>query len=244
MHKLKGKEIIATCAAGVMDSTALDQSAGRGLNPTAALQSIIVKPIPFTAAKKILEKHHYLHSMPGGTKLALGVFLDGKLEGAITFGSGPANVYKMVSDASPSDCLTLSRLWLSDFLPSNSESRVLGVALRALKRHTKVKFIVSYADPTEGHLGTIYQATGWVYTGVSLAMPMFDLGDGKPRHSRSLSHSFGSHSIKHFNSHGVRVRVIPQSRKHRYFYFLDKEYKGRLNVLPKPYPKKNKENKI
>jgi hypothetical protein len=203
---------------------------------------LIVRPIPFTAAKRMLERNHYLHSMPGGTKLAFGVFFKRRLEGAITFGSGPANVYKMVENASPSDCLTLSRLWLSDSLPSNSESRTLGVALRALRKHTKVKFVISYADPSQRHLGTIYQATGWIYTGPSLAMPMFDIGDGVARHSRSLSHSFGSHSIKHFNSHGVRVRVIPQSRKHRYFYFLDKEYKGRLKVKPKPYPKKNKEN--
>ncbi|ACZ62386.1 MULTISPECIES: hypothetical protein [Dehalococcoides] len=242
MCKLEGEDTNTTCAVGVTESTASSRDARRGLRPTAALQSLRVKPIPFTAAKRILERNHYLHSMPGGTKLAFGVFFEGRLEGAITFGSGPANAYKMVSEASPSDCLTLSRLWLSDSLPSNSESRVLGVTLRALRKHTKTKFVISYADPSQGHLGTIYQATGWVYTGLSLAMPMFDIGDGKPRHSRSLSHSFGSHSIKHFNSHGVEVRVIPQSHKHRYFYFLDKEYKGRLRVEPKSYPKKKGEN--
>ena len=42
--------------------------------------------------------------------------------------------------------------WLSDWLPANSESKVLGVALGELRRHTSVKFLVSYADPAEGHL--------------------------------------------------------------------------------------------
>jgi len=227
-----------TSAAGVMDSTVPFQGKGRGSIPTAALHSLIVKPIPFIAAKRILTKHHYLHSMPGGTKLAFGTFLNNRLLGAITFGSGPANVHRLVDNAFPSDCMTLTRLWLSDELPSNSESRTIGIALRSLKRFTNTKFIVSYADPTQGHLGTIYQATGWIYTGLSEAMPKFDLGDGRLRHSRSLSHSFGSHSTKHFKSYGVRVRVVPQSPKHRYIYFLDSSYKTKLRVSTSPYPKK------
>ncbi|MFC2070409.1 DNA methyltransferase [Chloroflexota bacterium] len=158
--------------------------------------------------------------------------------GVITFGSGPANAYKMVTGVSIDECLTLTRLWLSDELPSNSESRVIGICLRALKKNTGVIFLLSYADPTEGHLGTIYQATGWIYTGVSESMPKFDMGDGIMRHSRSLSHAFGSHSLKHFKSHGLNVKVIEQPRKHRYIYFLDKSFRDRLKISVLPYPKK------
>ena len=133
--------------------------------------------------------------------------------------------------------MTLTRLWLSDELPVNSESRVIGISLRAIGKNTKVKFLLSYADPSQGHLGTIYQATGWTYTGLSEAMPLFDLGDGKLRHSRSLSHAYGSHSLKYFKSCGVRVTVVPQSRKHRYIYFLDKSYQDNLTVPVFSYPK-------
>ncbi|MFC1956489.1 DNA methyltransferase, partial [Chloroflexota bacterium] len=134
--------------------------------------------------------------------------------------------------------LTLTRLWLSDELPANSESRVIGVSLRAIRKNTKVKFLVSYADPSQGHLGTIYQATGWTYTGLSEAMPMFDLGDGRVRHSRSLSHAYGSHSLRHFKACGLKVTVVPQSRKHRYIYFLDRSCKEKLTVSIYPYPRK------
>ncbi|APV44773.1 hypothetical protein Dform_01451 [Dehalogenimonas formicexedens] len=225
-------------AASVMVSTSSSQDERRGPIPTAALQSILVKPIPFVAAKSILVRNHYLHSMPGGTQLAFGVLQGNRLLGAITFGSGPAHAYRLVQGANPEDCMTLSRLWLSDELPSNSESRVISIALRALKKHTKTKFIVSYADPGQGHLGTIYQATGWIYTGLSEAMPMFDLGDGRVRHSRSLSHTLGSHSIKYLEEQGIEVRVVPQTRKHRYIYFLDPSLKTQLTVNPQPYPKK------
>ncbi|MBI4235867.1 MAG: hypothetical protein HY688_00730 [Chloroflexi bacterium] len=140
--------------------------------------------------------------------------------------------------ARPEDCLTLTRLWLADELPSNSESRALGVVLRALRRHTSVKFLVTYADPGQGHLGTIYQATGWLYTGLSQAMPLLDIGDGKARHSRSLSHAYGTHSVQHFAAHGVPVRLVPQATKHRYVYFLDPSWWPRLRVPLLPYPKR------
>ncbi|MFC1953992.1 DNA methyltransferase [Chloroflexota bacterium] len=176
--------------------------------------------------------------MPGGTQFAFGVLRDGRLLGTLTFGAGPHNAYKLVGYAKQDDCLTLTRLWLSDELPANSESRIIGVSLRAIKKNTKVKFVVSYADPSQGHLGTIYQATGWTYTGLSEAMPMFDLGDGRVRHSRSLSHAYGTHSLKYFKDKGVAVKVVPQSRKHRYIYFLDRAYRERLTVRALPYPKK------
>ena len=110
--------------------------------------------------------------------------------------------------------------------------------LRALRRSTSIAFLFSYADPTQGHVGTIYQATGWLYTGLSQATPLYDIGDGIARHSRSLSHAYGSHSIKHFARYGVEVKKVPQAAKHRYVYFLDPSFRHRLNVPVLPYPKK------
>jgi hypothetical protein len=144
----------------------------------------------------------------------------------------------LVSGSEARDCLTLTRLWLADDLPRNSESQVIGRTIRELKKGTQIKFLLSYADPSQGHLGTIYQATNWLYTGLSEAMPMFDLGDGIPRHSRSLGHSYGTHSVAYFRVHGIEVSLIEQARKHRYIYFIDLKWKSRLLVPIQPYPKK------
>lgn len=214
------------------------QAGDGGARPTLALHALRVQPVPILVARRIIERHHYLHSLPGGTLFAFGVFVGGRLLGALTFGVGPKLVHRLVEGARPGDGPTLTRLWLSDELPCNSESRVLGVVLRALRRHTALKFLVSYADPSQGHLGTIYQATGWLYTGLSEAMPLYDLGDGVARHSRSLSHAFGSHSVRHFARHGVPVKLVPQPAKHRYVYFLDPSWRERLRVSILPYPKR------
>jgi hypothetical protein len=189
-------------------------------------------------ARQLVERHHYLHSLPGGTCLAFGAFLDLRLLGCLTLGVGPKNAHSLVDGAAPEDCLTLTRLWLPDQLPMNSESRFIGVVLRSLRKHTTLKFVVSYADPAQGHWGTIYQATGWTYTGLSEAAPLYDIGDGKARHSRSLSHAFGTHSLRHFQEHGVQVKLVRQQPKHRYVFFLKPDWQQRLRVLVLPYPKR------
>ncbi len=224
-------------AGSVVAGTAPTQEASGGSIPTPALQSLRVQLIPVRVARMMIEKNHYLHSLPGGTHLAFGIFNEGSLAGAVSLGAGPFNAPALVDSATSGDCLTLTRLWLADELPPNSESRVLGTVIRALKRHTNLRFLLTYADPAQGHFGIIYQASNWLYTGLSEAMPLYDLGDGRLRHSRSLSHAYGTHSMQHFADHGVDVKVVKQIRKHRYIYFLDPTWRSRLQVPVHPYPK-------
>jgi len=225
-------------ADNVMVSMATVQEARAGSNPSSALHAIQLIPISHVEARNLIVPNHYLHSLPGGTKLSLGIFLNARLLGGLTFGVGPYLGYKIVNDARPDDVVTLTRLWLSDELPANSESKILGIALRSLKRDTSLKFVLAYSDPSAGHSGTIYQATNWLYTGLSSATPLYDIGDGILHHSRSLAHSLGSHSIRYLMSQGIDVKTVPQSAKHRYVYFLDPSWRSRLSVSILPYPKK------
>ncbi len=161
-----------SCAASVGASTTFVQKERPGSSPRTALHLLRVCPLPISVAKALLVRKHYLHSLPGGTCLAFGVFLHSRLMGALTIGCGPSQAYRLVIGATRDHCAVLTRLWLDDELPANSESRVIGVVLRALRRSTSLAFLLSYADPTQGHVGTIYQATGWLYTGLSQATPL------------------------------------------------------------------------
>ena len=225
-------------AVSVKGSTVSVHETGAGSNPSAALHSIIVRPIPPIAAKRMIVRNHYLHSFPGCTKLCFGAFVGDRLLGAITMGVGPANAYRLVEAASINDCLTLTRLWLSESLLSNSESRVISICLRYFRKYTTIKFIITYADPVQGHVGVVYQASNWLYTGLSEATPKYDIGDGVSRHSRSLAQTFGSHSLKYLTGHGLNIKVLPQIPKHRYIYFLDQNFRDRLKIPALPYPKK------
>jgi|GEM_PF-599102 len=225
-------------AAGVTVCTASFLGAGAGSSPSAALHDLEVRPIPVVVARKLLELRHYLHSLPGGTLLCFGLFAGPRLAGALTVGAGPALAYHLVEGATRDDCATLTRLWLSDELPHNSESRAISIVLRALRRHTALKFLVTYADPAAGHLGIIYQATNWLYSGLSEAMSMIDLGDGRVRHSRSVGQVFGTHSTEYLTRRGLQVRLVSQVAKHRYVYFLDPEWRNRLRVPVLSYPER------
>jgi len=56
----------------------------------------------------------------------------------------------------------LARLYLLDSIPSNAETWLIGRSVRYIKRHRKeVEFLLSYADPSAGHRGTIYRAANW-----------------------------------------------------------------------------------
>ena len=162
--------------------------------------------------------------------------------GAISFGVGPFQAYRLVEGAIREDCLTLTRFWLDDTLPRNSASYVIGYVIRSLRQHTNLKFLVTYADPTEGHVGTIYQATGWVYTGLSKSSSLYDLGDGIHHHSRTLGSIYGTRSVKYLKSKGINVNLVQPPDKHRYLYFLDRSWREHLRVPILPYPKKEMTN--
>jgi len=80
--------------------------------------------------------------------------------------------------------------------------------------------VIAYSDPTFGHLGTIYQATNWLYTGLSSATGLY-VSAMAPAPLASLAHQLGSHSIHYLMSQGINAKIIPQQAKHRYIYFLD-----------------------
>lgn len=202
------------------------------------LRRLEVLPITHAAGKSIIERYHYLHSYPGGTQLAIGIFLEEKIVGAMALGVGSFNGHALVEGATQRDCLTLSRFWLSDELPKNSASRVLGVLMGMLRRNTSVKFLLTYADPSQGHIGTIYQATNWIYTGMSVPMSLYSIGDGAPKHSRSFSQEYGIRSVRHFSSHGITLTETLQPPKHRYVKFLVPSWRRYLRIPEMTYPKK------
>ena len=60
----------------------------------------------------------------------------------------------------------LSRLALRDDCPKNSESMFLS-QLAGVWRQDGIDLMLAYADPVEGHAGTIYKASNFVYLGRS-----------------------------------------------------------------------------
>lgn len=60
--------------------------------------------------------------------------------------------------------LELSRWCLTSDAGKNAGSRMMGWVARHLRRHSpRVDLLVSYSDPSQGHTGALYRASGWVW---------------------------------------------------------------------------------
>ncbi len=98
---------------------------------------------------------------------------------------------------------------------------------------------MTYADPSAGHLGTIYQAFGFLYLGQGPPESYVLLADGRPHHPRSVFSRHGSNHTGHLTRTGVPSVRVSVPGKHRYVAFLDQSWRWRLATKPRPYPKGN-----
>ena len=193
-----------------------------GSIPTSPLQ-LTFRAINWeTAIKTVIEKH-YLHR-PAPATWCFGAYYEGELQGVCIIGK-PAS-HTLIDGVCGREfakrVYELNRLWMSDELPRNSESRFIGWILRTIPKGT---ILVSYADSAFNHLGIIYKATNWVYTGMSI--PFID-------YSRNgLDHR----SIPKGERDKNKLDKIVRSRKYLYVYFTDKNDRKLLRWKVLPYPK-------
>jgi len=205
-----------------------------------------IKQIPYKEAMQIIIKNHYLHRKSPCT-ITFGLLnIKEEIKGVIIYGV-PASraLQKGVCGKEYAEKVgELTRLWVSDDVEKNGESFLIGNTLKL----QPFQIIVSYADSSQNHFGVVYQATNWIYTGLSDKHCVWHL-DGKPtnKHCRHLFDLYGGVE-KAKKELGDRLTRGERSRKHRYVFFnCDKKNKknlrAKLKYEIKPYPKQeiNKE---
>ena len=122
-----------------------------------------VKPISYEETKPFLMNVHYARRMPC-IQYAFGLFVDDILVGCVTYGqpASPSLCKGIAGEKNRKNVLELNRLVICDNTPYNA-SYLVSKSLRMLPPH---RFIISYADIEGwGHVGYVYQATNWFYTG-------------------------------------------------------------------------------
>lgn len=193
--------------------------------------------------RRLIATHHYSGTCSTIT-VGYGIWWQTRLAGGIVFSAGvgrSANAYCRI--CTPTEIIELTRLWLADEVPKNSESRVIGIALRALRKgRGRFRAVLSYADEYAGHFGTIYQATNFRYMGpTSNQGSKIQIGDAIVS-SRSLNSRYGTHSIDRLRTILGRADihyVAHDTRKHAYVYPLTKDVATWLDAHQLPYPKRS-----
>ena len=122
-----------------------------------------VKAIPCKPADVMpsIVEHHYLHRKVGAS-FAFAAYEGDEVVAAVTFGTPPSrHLQKSLCPEDPSMVKELNRLWVKDGMPKCTASQFVADALRQLPP----MLVVSYADTSAGHFGTVYRALSFYYAG-------------------------------------------------------------------------------
>lgn len=194
--------------------------------------------IPYQMAMEVVVAKHYLHRKAPVSK-AFGLFdKSGQVVGVVTYGvPASSTLLKGVcGEEEATNVYELNRLWVDDSVPKNGESFLIGNTINKLDR----EIIVSYADTAQDHLGIVYQASNWIYTGLSAKFKDPKVKGLENKHHATYANGLTNKEV--IEKFGDRVYFVDRPRKHRYVYF--NATKARKKILRKklrykelPYPK-------
>jgi len=206
-----------------------------------------IKKISYQLAMKMVVKYHYLkRAAPCSFAFGLyekgadnsGLFVSDKLVGVITYGTPSSSPLRsgICGIEEKNNVIELTRLWVEDSTPKNAESFLIGNTLRLVNK----EIIVSFAEIDAGHVGTVYQATNWIYTGLSAKRTNWTV-DGVNLHGQTIADRYTSKELKSLC--GDSFKTIERPRKHRYIYSnchkkRKKYLLSKLNYPIERYPKK------
>ncbi len=245
----------------------LFQEVGGGSSPTSPLQfskkEYRVVRIEQKLGQSISIANHYLHRT-APCSIALGLKRSGVIVGIALYGT-PSNRNLRTGICGPDEAdnvIELSRLWIEDGEPTNAESFLIAHSLRFLNK----EIVVSYADQSVGHIGTVYKASGWLYTGLSAKRPEYTVRGMEHQHKQSLFDGLGrdrdigksaslfGDEIKSTSQvellrskYGDALVIGQQVRKHRYVRFLGgrkKELLAKLRYPLMPYPTQHRDTGV
>lgn len=201
-----------------------------------ALESYEIRIIPYSQAMDVIVREHYLHRK-APCSVAFGLFIGEQIKGVVCYGT-PSSAPLRSGIAGPEhafNVIELTRLWVCDSVPRNGESFLIG---RTLGKSGK-EIVVSFAEIQQGHIGVVYQATNWIYTGLSAKRTNWTI-DGVSKHCQTLADKYTSAQIR--EEFGDRFSLQERPRKHRYIYINAKGYRRKeilksLRYPSLPYPK-------
>lgn len=160
-----------------------------------------IRRIDYKEAIPFILNIHYAKRVPSIT-FAYGLFKNKELTGIISYGTpaSPSLCIGIAGKENKNLVLELNRLVLKKN-EKNEASILIGASFKLLP---KPKIIVSYADTAQDHLGVVYQATNFLFTGTSKART--DMAGEEGKHSR--------HHL------GDKTKRVDRSPKHRYIYVV------------------------
>ena len=211
-------------------------------DPPAECMAYSVRKIARNDCAEFVLEIHYAKRWPS-ISYAFGLFMDDVLVGVVTYGTPPSATLRrgIAGEDYIGDILELNRLCLKHNR-KNEASMLVG---RSLKMLPKNKVVVSFADTQQGHVGCVYQATNFLYCGLSAKRTDWKVRGLEHLHGQTIADQFrgvNNRAEAMRQKYGDDFYLAPRPRKHRYVYITgSKSYKRRvlssLRYSQEPYPK-------
>ena len=204
--------------------------------------SYAVYPIDRAMCAEYVLNIHYAKRWPS-VSYAFGLFHHTVLVGVVTYGTPPSSTLRrgVAGEDFYLDVLELNRLCLRNNV-KNEASMLVG---RSLKMLPKNRIVVSFADKSQGHTGCVYQATNFIYCGLSAKRTDWAVKGREHLHGQTISDEFRgvpNRSKAMRDKYGDDFYLKPRPRKHRYIHIVGsktyrKKVKRSLKYKEQPYPK-------
>jgi len=199
-----------------------------------------IKKISYQEAMEIVIDKHYLHrKCPVSHAFGLVDNSTTKVVGVVTYGVSPSSTLLrgICGPDEYQNVYELNRLWVDDSVPKNGESFLVSNTISLLDR----EIIVSFADTSQGHVGIIYQAANFMYTGLSSKFKDPKVKGLENQHHATYANGLTNQQvIEKFGAENVTF--VERPRKHRYIFFScsktrRKELMKKLRYKVIEYPK-------
>lgn len=195
------------------------------------LMNYVTKRIDKVTAKVVVEAMHYRKTL-GVFWEAFGLYEDNKLMGVICYGMPSAPISKHAFKDRDFRLYELTRLVI-DGGNKNCASMLIADSLKLLNEQPSA--VISYADSALGHVGIVYQASNWLYTGATTSHDKLYMVNGKALHPMSIRDQFGVTNPSVWAKEN-NVQTINPSPKHRYFYFNGNKHQRKHMLSKLAYP--------
>lgn len=190
---------------------------------------------------------HYAKRVPT-ISYAFGLYEDEDLVGVVTYGTPSAAPLRSgIAGEKYSDLvLELNRLVFKREI-KNGASELIGKSLQHLP---KPSIVVSFADTAQGHVGYVYQACNFIYTGLSAKRTDWKIRGMEHLHGQTIADMSksaagggrGSRAKFMRDKFGDDFYLEDRSRKHRYIFICAPKNQKKLLTsallyAQQPYPK-------
>lgn len=173
---------------------------------------------------------HYAKSVPA-VQWGYNVYNDNdEWCGVILYGVGANNNLPKNFNLNAGEVLELERVALNG--KQEQTSKAVAMTLKQLHRDNPlIQIIVSYSDHRQKHIGTIYQATNWIYLGITKTTDTQYFYNGKWTHERTINGKSDRDELK------AKLPKRENSNKFKYIFVFDKKLRKQYLKLALPYPK-------